>query len=218
MKQNQVINFIKQFGVLFADVGAPANILAAVSRHYALLQEWSGTVKLVGPTDETEVAEALYLDSLVAAAFLAKAFRGKDDVHDVGSGAGFPGLFLPLYFQPGTSFVLHEVRRRKASFLKTAAREMGLTNLRVQNVRVNPRAFNSTAVIARAALPPPDWLALAETLLKPTGRAALFLAGGRSLDVDAPATIGALARVDVREYVLPLTGRRRAIVVYEKWA
>jgi 16S rRNA (guanine527-N7)-methyltransferase len=193
----------------------PNSVRLAVTRHHQLLQEWSKTVKLIGTATESEAAESLYLDSLMSAVILSQAFEGKKVVHDVGSGAGFPGLFLHLYFRHDVSFTLHEVRRRKASFLKTAAREMDIANLRVDNSLVNPYAFNADAVLSRATYPPSDWLSLAETLVVPGGRVALFLAEESAYSAEAPVSAGALTRVNSRDYTLPITGRRRAIVIYE---
>lgn len=194
----------------------PVGVEHALVAHLAQLKEWSPTVKLVGSLDEAEMTESLYLDSLVAAAFLGTAFAGCRDIHDIGAGAGFPALFLPWYFSADTRFVLHEARRRKASFLRAAARAMGASNIRVENDRVSPGSFCVDAVLSRATFPPVVWLSLAGTLLGVGGRLAVFLAGERGLYATALEATSSLDKIAAREYTLPQSGRRRVIAVFEK--
>lgn len=194
----------------------PGGIDHALLTHLSQLKEWSPTVKLVGSLDESDIIESLYLDSLVAAAFLGRTFAGCREIHDIGTGAGFPVLFFPWYFSSDTRFILHEARRRKASFLRAAAREMGALNIQVENDRVSPGSVCADAVLSRATFPPEEWLSLAETLLMRGGRMAIFIAGERGPVATLPELSGALIKTEVHEYTLPKSGRRRAIAVYEK--
>lgn len=211
-----MIDYIDKYYVSLVGGPKPAGIERALMAHFAQLKEWSPTVKLVGSKDESEILESLYLDSLIAAAFLGTIFEGRREIHDVGTGAGFPALFLPWYFGADTRFVLHEARRRKASFLRAAAREMGAQNIRVENDRVSPGSIGANAVLSRATFPPAVWLSLAETLLPQGGRVAVFLAGDRSLTAASIETSGTLEKIGALEYSLPTSCRRRAIAVYEK--
>lgn len=217
MKQTQLIDIISKYCFNLTGQQPAPGLFHAITAHYSLLKEWSRTVKLTGTLDEVEVAESLYLDSLVAASYLASAFFGRHAVHDVGSGAGFPGLFLPLYFKGGETFVMHEARRRKCSFLKAALRALGYANVHVSGERVVQGAFTADAVLSRATLPPAEWLALASTLLEVGGRVALFCVGSdRCVVPPGEGPAASLALVDTHSYVLPVSGRARTIMIYQR--
>lgn len=217
MKQTQLFDIINKHATCLTGRQPHPGLFHAISAHYLLLKEWSKTVKLTGSLDEAVIAENLYLDSLIAASFLASAFVGCQSIHDVGSGAGFPGLFLPLYFKGCETFVLHESRRRKVSFLKTALRTIGYTNVLVSGERVEKGSFTADAVLSRATLPPPAWLSLASTLVATGGRVALFAAGdSRRVFPPGEKPAASLTLVATHGYMLPVSGRARTIMIYER--
>lgn len=86
---------------------------------------------------------------------------------DLGTGAGFPGLLVPL-FHPA-KVILVESRRLRADFLRTAASVLGIAE-RVEVVcsRLETVAASPCDVIsARAFAPLPKLLALAERFSTP---------------------------------------------------
>jgi 16S rRNA (guanine527-N7)-methyltransferase len=188
------------------------HVLKAVRAHAEVLTEWSGVFNLSGPASDELAAESLYFDSLVVGKHLSNTLSGCRRIDDVGSGAGFPGLFLPLFFPENTAFFLHEARRKKASFLRSAARSMGLGNVSVSNQRVTASSLSSNTVLSRAAFPPARWLELAATLVRPGGRVVLLRSGrGDDNTITIPKN---LVHESAFDYTLPLSGRARAIVVY----
>ncbi|MBI5527085.1 MAG: class I SAM-dependent methyltransferase [Deltaproteobacteria bacterium] len=211
MKPRQLIENIKEMaGRARFETLNP--LIGPIRAHAETLAEWSVVFNLTGPGTDEQAAESLYFDSLIVAGHLAKALAGCVRIDDVGSGAGFPALFLPPLFAAEVSFVLHEARRKKASFLRFAARSMGLANVVVSNRRVEAGSFASDAVLSRATLPPKDWLALAATLIRPGGRAVLLKTGhGGAGGIVTPKN---LVHESTFEYTLPLSGRERAAVVY----
>ena len=64
--------------------------LARLVAHWELLQHWADRMNLTTVRDPASMAERLYLDSAMLLTRLAE----DSSVHDVGSGAGFPGLVL----------------------------------------------------------------------------------------------------------------------------
>ncbi|MEO7178225.1 MAG: 16S rRNA (guanine(527)-N(7))-methyltransferase RsmG, partial [Allosphingosinicella sp.] len=86
---------------------------------------------------------------------------------DLGTGAGFPGLVVPLFHS--ADVVLVESRRLRTDFLRTAASTLGVEQ-RVEIVcqRLETVATRSFDVIsARAFAPLPKLLALAERFSTP---------------------------------------------------
>ncbi len=57
------------------------------------------------------------------------------DLADIGSGGGFPGIVLGIYY-PEKNITLIESISKKCKFLETAVSELGLNNIKVVNSRV----------------------------------------------------------------------------------
>lgn len=86
---------------------------------------------------------------------------------DLGSGAGFPGLLVPLFHPAGA--ILVECRRLRTDFLRTAASTLGIADrVEVLASRVESVPDRTVDVIsARAFAPLPKLLALAERFSTP---------------------------------------------------
>ncbi len=90
----------------------------------ALLVRWQATINLVAPSTLPQLWTRHIGDSLQvqAAAPAARVWV------DLGSGGGFPGLVTAIVLAdaPGAAVHLVESDKRKAAFLRTAARETGV--------------------------------------------------------------------------------------------
>ena len=138
-------------------------------KYLELLAEWQRVHRLVGSIDPLWIAENLFLDSLL---FLKTLPRGVHDLLDVGAGAGFPGVPLKI-MAPELRVTLVEARNRRASFLSTAVRELGLSEVAVLNARaedlVDRPGFRFDAVVTRCAASVNAVLPLAVKFLKDGG-------------------------------------------------
>jgi len=193
--------------------------------HFRLLLHWMDRTNLTTVRGPAAMAERLYLDSLVPAAWMEQAVR----VHDVGPGAGFPGLVLKAH-RPDLVVTLSEARRKKVSFLRQAAREMDLTDgLSIDQHRVvegtGEPGGQWTEVISRATFPPPVWVRLGSAMTEPGGRLWLFLGQSHQASGDAPedllpvdqeGTSPGLQVERIHPYRLDLAGLRRTLVSFRK--
>ena len=91
--------------------------------YYSLLLEWNNKMNLTAITDPKEVAVKHIVDSL--SAFDGSLFRDGVRAVDVGTGAGFPGLVLKIYF-PSMELVLLDSLQKRVKFLETVVSELGL--------------------------------------------------------------------------------------------
>src|SRR5437879_4071655 len=111
-----------------------------------LLQKWNKTYNLTAITDFDKMITHHLLDSLSVSPYITG-----DNIVDVGSGAGLPGIPLAIYF-PDKKFTLIESVGKKTRFISNAVRELGLKNVDVVNVRAEeyqtPNVFDT--MIARA--------------------------------------------------------------------
>jgi 16S rRNA (guanine527-N7)-methyltransferase len=101
----------------------PEECRTAIGDHVRLLLAWNEAVNLSGIRAPAAIAREHVLDSLTALAPLRRA--GIDELVDLGSGGGFPGLPLALAL-PARRALLVESIGKKARFLETAVRALGV--------------------------------------------------------------------------------------------
>jgi 16S rRNA (guanine527-N7)-methyltransferase len=189
--------------------------------HHDLLIKWNKAINLTTVLDPQGMAEKLYLDSAV----MYPQLGANADLHDVGTGAGFPGLVIKALL-PGLKLTLTESRSKKVSFLKTAARAMDiLDGLDIRWERVGERQPGTRAlnreVVSRAAFPPDEWIKIGSRLVEPGGR--LWIMAGQPHGENEPEPIwdqalsgfGLVLESRVL-YRLPFCGRERFLVALRK--
>lgn len=143
---------------LARDLAVSRETLARLEIHATLLRQWQPKINLVGPATLARLWHRHFLDSGQLVRFLPDPAT-KSVVLDMGAGAGFPGLVLAAM---GAGHVhLVEADGRKATFLRTAAREMGLgARVTVHNQRLEALpAFSVDVITARALAALPQLLA-----------------------------------------------------------
>ncbi|HEY5666412.1 MAG TPA: 16S rRNA (guanine(527)-N(7))-methyltransferase RsmG [Gammaproteobacteria bacterium] len=161
-----------------------------------LLEQWNRVHNLTGIRDRAELIERHLIESLALRPYVVGPAAA-----DVGSGGGLPGVPLAVCL-PGIAFTLIESRRKRASFLRHVAAELGLENIDVAHSRAEQVTSGPFAtVLARAVAPPAELLAVTGPLLAPGGRLVLLTgatksreivslaAGFRQLDVDSAAGV-----------------------------
>ncbi|AQS87992.1 glucose inhibited division protein B [Neoasaia chiangmaiensis NBRC 101099] len=135
-----------------------------------LLVKWNARINLVSPRDIEHLWPRHIEDSLQLAPMIPQGSR----VIDLGSGGGFPGIIVGI--ASDAEMVLVESDRRKAAFLREAARECGVKAQvlaqRIETLDLDPAPF----VTARALAPLRVLLGWTAPLLSPNG-VALFLKG-----------------------------------------
>jgi 16S rRNA (guanine527-N7)-methyltransferase len=105
----------------------PATPAARLSHYYRLVRKWNPRLHLTTILQP----QAFFARHLVESALVSEAILpGVDQVWDIGSGAGIPGLIVAI-LQPVLPVHLVESNRKKAIFLEEAGAELGLTNLTV---------------------------------------------------------------------------------------
>jgi 16S rRNA (guanine527-N7)-methyltransferase len=139
----------------------------------ALLKRWNPRINLVAPSTIPDLWDRHILDSCQIFSHAPKDARLWVDL---GSGGGLPGLVCAIIaaeHMPECRFTLIESDKRKAVFLMTAARELGLA------VSILPDRAESVApqradiVTARALAPLPQLLEWVFRHLKKGGTALL---------------------------------------------
>jgi len=107
----------------------PPRLVESVTLYSAILHKWNRRINLTSLTSPTEVVTSHFAESFFAAGYLGPS---DTPLLDIGSGAGFPGLAMKLY-RPSITLYLVEPRSKRAAFLSTIRRELGLSDVFVLN-------------------------------------------------------------------------------------
>lgn len=129
----------------------------------ALLHKWNRAYNLTA----VRSPEAMVSRHLLDSASVAFAVRGPT-LLDVGSGPGFPGLVLAI-LNPELQVTLLDSNGKKVRFQRQAVMELGLDNVRCEQVRVESFDATFNQIISRAFAALGDFIELTEPLLTAGG-------------------------------------------------
>ena len=179
---------------LIGTVDVSRETLNALEQFSALVLKWTAHINLISVNTIDDIWDRHMVDSAQIFRFAPKNFK---TWLDIGSGGGFPGIVVAILgkeLAPDAEFILVESDQRKATFLRTAIRELAL-NAKVAADRIeNQPAMNADVISARALGSLPSLLPLISQHMAPSGLALLHK--GRRVDQEI-----ALARQEWRFYL-----------------
>lgn len=149
-----------------------------------LYPEWNEKINVISRKDITNLEVNHILHSLSLVKFVR--FMPSTRVMDLGTGGGFPGLPLAVYY-PEVHFHLVDRVGKKLRVAQDIANEAGLTNVTFQHGDVLEVKERFDFVVSRAVMPLPDMVKLVRRFIDRDSKNAipnglLCLKGG---DLDA---------------------------------
>jgi len=175
-----------------------------------LLVKWNRKINLTSEKIPSEILHRHIFDSLQ----YARVISPGDQIMDIGSGAGFPGIPLKVVY-PHLILTLVESQRKRCSFLGAVVSNLGLQDTRVINERaekVNPVPMVDV-VILRAVSDIRSCLDLAVRFLEKGGKVVLKKGPEENMAADPPhGNFSLIEEVGVTGH----NGKKSSLLVFEK--
>lgn len=105
--------------------------------YYNLLIEWNEKFNLTAITDEDEVIEKHFIDSVLP----HNVIKENSKIIDIGAGAGFPGIPLKI-LRPDLNFILIDSVNKKITFISEVISKLSLTGIVAIHTRIEDLAIN----------------------------------------------------------------------------
>jgi 16S rRNA (guanine527-N7)-methyltransferase len=189
----------------------------SLAHFYVLLMQQQTKENFTRLLNIKDIGMKHFIDSII----VAKLTQLKFPLLDVGTGPGFPGIPLKIYF-PNEKIILGEGVQKRVEFLKQVREEMKLPRLDIVGRNINTFfAYPVQGVITRAVEDIGNTLRNVMGCLQTGGR--IYFMKGPGVDPE----IALASKEDISQYyklvedhayVLPKTDQNRRLLVYEKIA
>lgn len=182
MASSELLDCIRQRAAA-AGVSVPPSLAHALAAYYTELDRWNRSINLTAlPLDASgteESVDKLLIEPVAAAACLP---QGPCALLDVGSGGGSPAIPLKLV-RPDIGLWMVEARQKKAVFLKHVSRQLGLSDVVVEQAWLDdlsrrPGLRHRFAAATVRAVRFDTGLARALTILLAPGGLILYFSAG----------------------------------------
>ena len=135
MKIDEFINEVKLLGI---DVTEEQ--LKKLDKFYNLLIEYNKIMNLTGITKKEDVYLKHFYDSLTISKIID--LSNETSLCDLGSGAGFPGIVIKIFF-PNLEVTLVDSLTKRINFLNIVINELDLKKIITKNNRIEEYSKNN---------------------------------------------------------------------------
>ena len=118
-----------------------------------LYEDWNAKINVISRKDIGNLTQHHLLHSLSIAKYIS--FTPGTRIMDVGTGGGFPGIPLAIFF-PDVHFLLLDSIGKKIKVAEAVAKEIDLSNVEVIHARVEEEKRKFHFIVSRAVMPLPD--------------------------------------------------------------
>lgn len=211
-----------------SELGIPytEQMLEQLQTYYEMMVEKNKVMNLTAVTEKDEVITKHFLDSLCfAKVYLPKRKEGfSPRIIDIGTGAGFPGIPLKIFF-PELKVVLLDSLQKRINFLQDVVSELGLDGISCIHGRAEELSSKAEYrekfdyAVSRAVARLASLSELCVPFVKEGGQFLAYKSEGAAEEIDeageALSTLGC-RKVEVLTYSIPQSDLPRKMVVATK--
>lgn len=188
--------------------------LNQLEKYYELLIEYNKIMNLTGITDKEEVYLKHFYDSLTISKIID--LKKENNLCDLGSGAGFPGIVIKIFF-PNLNIVLIDSLNKRINFLNKVIDTLNLKDIVAIHTRIEDYAKENEEyfdiVTARAVAPLNILLELGVKLVK-VGKYFIAMKGNIESETDYT---NAIKKLDCNlkkliKFKLPIEESNRSLI------
>lgn len=186
--------------------------LAKLNKFYKLLVEWNSKINLTRIIEEPDVYLKHFYDSLT----ITKAvdLNKVKTLCDVGTGAGFPGIVLKIFY-PNLKITLIDSLEKRIKYLNEVIKKLNLENIKAIHSRGEDYQGSFDIVTSRAVANIEKLVTYTMHLVNKNG---LFIAMKGNIDKElTPEIEKKLSKkyqiVTIKKFLLPKENSNRSLVV-----
>ena len=209
MNQSKFIEEVEKLNIDITDVK-----LQQLEKYYELLIEYNKVMNLTGITEKKEVYLKHFYDSLTISKIID--LNKEKNLCDLGSGAGFPGIVLKIFY-PNLKIVLIDSLNKRINFLNKVIESLELKNIEAIHTRIEEYSKKNTekfdVVTARAVAPLNILLELGISSVK-VGKYFIAMKGNIKNEPSYSSSLIKLNCVqdNIIEFELPVENSKRSLI------
>ncbi len=212
MNKEQFLIAVEELGIEITE-----KKLDMLASYYNLLIEWNEKINLTAITDREDVYLKHFYDSLTLTKVID--LNEEESLCDIGTGAGFPGIVLKIFF-PHLKLTLVDALNKRIKFLDIVINELNLANVKLVHARAEEYAVKNREqfdiVTARAVAPLNILLEYSIPLVK-VDKYFIAMKGNENLQESSNAFNQLDSRVlEENKFLLPIEGSSRTIIKIQK--
>lgn len=213
MNQNKFIEEVKKLGLTITEFQ-----LNQLDKYYNILIKYNKVMNLTGITEKEQVYLKHFYDSLTISKIID--LNSINNLCDLGSGAGFPGIVLKIFY-PNLKITLIDSLNKRVKFLNEVIKELNLENIVAIHSRIEDYAKTKyeqfDVVTARAVSSINILLELGINLVK-VNKYFVFMKGNMEKEPDYINALNKLScrQIDLIKFKLPIENSDRCLVKIEK--
>lgn len=192
-----------------------ANTHEKFVKYYLELIKFNKTINLISSKTEATADGVHFADCILASRIVREKANKNNDLYDIGSGNGFPGLIYGIMY-PDQKVVLIDSDERKCEFLKHVIQLLSLQNVVVNNTKVESLSADSVQqAICRGFAPLPKALLTLRKIVASGGTIYHLKGDEWALEIsEIPSQLCSIWRPElVSDYLLPIGDKVKMFVV-----
>ena len=216
MNKELFINEVKNLGI-----EVTSEKLSKLDLFYKLLIEWNEKINLTTIIEEENVYLKHFYDSLTL--FRDIDLNKEIRICDVGSGAGFPGIVLKIFF-PNINITLIDSLNKRIIYLNDIIDKLGLNNIKAIHSRMEDfskiHEEEVDYITARAVSQLPILCEISVKALKINGSLVFMKANCEEelVNIDKKLDKLGLKLSFIDKFVLPIENSNRTIIKIDKYS